>query len=230
MKISVVPHKYDYWPERYEELTKRGLLTTHNPDPGDFKESWCRAIDYVTWHNEHGALPELDDYVRPPEALQMSAEVMDYLPIVEDGDTIEVALTVQEWIDALRRCHFCMIADEEQPLLVKGHIDLMLLDRGFDLHRIRDAATVAAMQRIAQSPSFIRDAVFLTVPEKLQLLDFKADVPNEAIERAKRVAIALLQLRRSSGDAAITGSIPRVCNTLLFDQAAAPLFAALRVT
>lgn len=174
---------------RLRELVKADLACGLSSQDAEFSKSLRHTLACLDWLEHHTSIENVTDYVRSVARWKLPLEVLQELPVDRRGKTRRVLMSWEAWEQICEDAGVgLMIGEAYTRDLAKGRIEEALREAGVDLDLMRRPYEVEQMEKVRAGPDFIRDADHLALAEKLALIEYTADAPDEILLSAKRQA------------------------------------------
>ena len=202
---------------RLEQLGSTALCKGVSMQRGQFRSSLRLCLRLLDTYVRQDYIPDLDYYLLAIAIYNLDPSVVEALPIDPTGPTLLLDLATWDAIMSLTAsCELSSPAPQVDYARAQVHA---ALDRaGIDKTRAFDPKTIEQHRIVAQGPDSIRDAPFLTLKEKVELIQYAPKYPDDVVIEAKRRTCEELRRRRVERKGLWRGCPTMICSNILDDM------------
>ena len=187
--------------ETGDAIVDAGLADLLDTTPGEFRDSFERAVTLGNWRKAHPGISQINAYLRPVAEGRLPAWLLDELPCATANGSTRVCISPKEWASTLKNASAHSTSAADLQLAVQSDIRRALRQKKVDVAEVYGPQVAELLQSLEDAPPFIREAAWLSVEEQYRLAMLEADATEEVILRAKERACELLRCQRAGGKA-----------------------------
>ena len=170
-------------------------------DVGAFRQSLLLAAKIVFWLLERPKrAQEAARYLHPVMHDLLPVDVLFSLPFRRSAETYEICLNPEDWSKVLA----VALQRAGSPKFICSYLDeslnAQLLELAIDPRTVFLEHGIADLEEIASGPDYIRQAEWLTIGEKLELLHAPCR-HEKAADEARRIVVERFRVARATDDA-----------------------------
>ena len=202
---------------RLEQLASTALWAGVSMQCGQFRKSLRLCLRLLDTYVRQDYIPDLDEYLVRTATYNLDAGLVEALPIDPTGPRVLLDLATWDAIMSLTAsCEFSSPAPQVDYARAQVHA---ALDRaGIDKTRAINPETIEQHRIVAQGPDFIRDATYLTLKEKVDLIQYAPTYPDDVVNEAKHRTVEELRRRRVERKGLWAGYPRGICSNILDDM------------